>query len=180
MTSQVLNWFAVRVKSNRERNVAESLRGKGLEEFLPLYKTRRQWSDRVAEVHLPLFSGYVFSRFDPHNRLTVLQIPGVVSIVSCGRDLIPVEEREIQALRTIARAGVPAAPWPFLQAGQRVRVTYGALRDVEGLVTEVKNQHRLVVSVGLLQRSVAVEIDRDCVTPIHVPQHRLVASFATV
>jgi transcription antitermination factor NusG len=159
-------WYALRVKSNREKVVSSSLEGKGYEPFVPLYRTHRQWSDRVAEIEVPLFSGYVFCRLDAAHRLPVLTIPGVLLFVGFGKEPAPVEDHEIEALRAISRNGVPAAPWPFLVAGQRVRIERGPLKDTEGLLVEVKNQYRLIVSVTILQRSVAVEVDRDCVRPI--------------
>ena len=159
-------WFAVRVKSNREKVVAAALEQRGYEQFLPLYQTRRQWSDRLKDLELPLFSGYVFCRLDPQFRLPVLTIPGVFMFVGMGRIPVPVDDAEIAALQVVARSGAPSAPWPFLRAGQRVRIARGAFRDVEGFLVEVKNRYRLVLSVSLLQRSVAVEVDRDSVIPI--------------
>ena len=159
-------WYALWVKSNREKVIAAALQHMGYEQFLPLYRTQRRWSDRLKDLDLPLFSGYVFCRLDPVHRLPVLIIPGAISFVGLGKTPIPVEDSEITALQTIVRAGVPVVPWPFLQVGQRVRIEQGPLREIEGVVTDLKNGLRLVVSVGLLQRSVAVEIDRDSITPV--------------
>ncbi len=159
-------WFAVRVKSNREKVVATALELRGYEQFLPLYRTRRQWSDRLKDVDLPLFSGYCFCRLDPRYRLPVLTIPGVFSFVGVGGIPTPLEDEEVAALQAVARSGSPAAPWPFLEAGQRVRIERGAFKDVEGFLISVKNRFRLVLSISLLQRSVAVEVDRDSVIPI--------------
>lgn len=157
-------WYALWVKSNREKLVAAALWHRGYEQFLPLYRTQRRLSDRLKDLELPLFSGYVFCRMDPLHRLPVLKIPGAISFVGIGNTPIPVEDSEIAALQTIVRAGVPVVPWPSLLVGQRVRIERGPLREVEGVVTNLKNGLRLVVSVGLLQRSVAVEIDRDSIT----------------
>ena len=159
-------WYAIRVKSNRESVVATSLEGKGFQQFLPTYVARRQWSDRVMETKVPLFKGYVFCFFDVTEKLPVLTIPGVIDLVGVGKAPKAVENSEIEALQIIARNGLPAAPWPFLRAGQRVRIERGPLKDVEGILIEVKNRFRLVVSVSLLQRSVAVEVDRESVTPL--------------
>ena len=161
------SWFALRVKSNREKLVALALECKGYEQFLPLYRIQRRWSDRLKDVELPLFAGYVFCRLDPTLRLPVLTIPGVVSLVGTTQKPLPVADEEIAALQVIAGAGIPAEPWPFLRTGQRVRIERGALRDLEGLLVEVKNQFRLVVSVNLLQRSVSVEVDRDSIQPLN-------------
>jgi transcription antitermination factor NusG len=159
-------WYALRVKSNREKLIAQALHQKGFEHFLPLYRTQRKWSDRVKDLELPLFSGYVFCRMDPAYRLPVLTIPGAISFIGIGNTPIPIEEGEITALQTIVRTGVPVLPWPFLKVGQRVRMERGPLRGIEGVVTDLKDSLRLVVSVGLLQRSVAVEIDRDSIAPV--------------
>ena len=162
-------WYALRVKSNRENAVVASLGGKGLLRFLPTYVTRRQWSDRMVETEVPLFKGYVFCWLDAAERMPVLTIPGVIELVGIGKTPQPVEDAEIEALQTIRRNGLPMAPWPFLEAGQRVRIERGPLKDVEGLLIEVKSRFRLVVSVSLLQRSVAVEVDRESVTPLRMP-----------
>jgi transcription antitermination factor NusG len=164
-------WYAIRVKSNRESLVATALEGKGLARFVPTYLARRQWSDRVVETEIPLFKGYVFCFLEIEKRMPVLTIPGVIDFVGMGKAPYPVEDAEIEALQTIARSKVAAAPWPFLKAGQRVRIDRGPLRDVEGLLIEVKNRFRLVVSVALLQRSVAVEVDRESVTPLSGPSY---------
>lgn len=162
-------WYALRVKSNCEKRVAAALQHSGYEQFLPLYRTQRRWSDRTKDLDLPLFSGYVFCRLDPLRRLSVLMIPGAISFIGIGNAPIPVDDSEVTALQTIVRAGVTVVPWPFLQVGQRVRIERGSLREIEGIVTDLKNGLRLIVSVGLLQRSVAVEIDRDSITPILCP-----------
>jgi transcription antitermination factor NusG len=166
MAEPVFPWFALRVKSRFEKKTALHLEGLGLEPFNPLYRSRRRWSDRIKEVDLPLFPGYVFCRFDPNDRLPVLQTPGVVSIVGFGGRPAPVDEEEIAAIQAIVRSGAPALPWPFLREGQRVRLVRGALRGLQGILLDVKSDCRLVVSVTLLQRSVAVEIDRGDIEPV--------------
>src|ERR1019366_1077397 len=103
-------WYALWVKSNREKLVAAALQQMGYEQFLPLYRTQRRWSDRLKDFDLPLFSGYVFCRLDPLHRLPVLMIPGAISFIGMRNAPIPVEDSEITALQTIIRAGVPAVP----------------------------------------------------------------------
>ena len=152
-------WFALRVRSRYENTVATILGGKGYEWFLPLYKSRRPWSDRIKEIQLPLFPGYVFCRFNVQKRLPILTTPGVVAIVGIGKCPIPVDDGEIAAIQATVRSGLPSRPWPFLEIGQRVRVEYGPLCGLEGILVDLKGQHRLVLSVNLLQRSVAVEVD---------------------
>ena len=120
----------------------------------------------MKDVQLPLFEGYVFCRMNLLHRMPALTIPGVIQFVGVGKIPAPIDEGEIIALQSVVRSGLPAMPWPFLRVGQRIRVEHGALRDLEGILLQAKGSHRLVVSVSLLQRSVAVEIDRDCVVPM--------------
>lgn len=159
-------WFALQVRSRFEQGVAEHLDGKGYELFLPLYKCRKRWSDRIKEVEAPLFPGYLFCRFDAQDRLPILKTPGVIQIVGTNRVPIAVDEQEIQAIQTMVASGMPNQPWPFLSAGDRVRIESGPLRGLEGILVEFKGNHRLVLSVTLLQRSVAVEIDSAFVTSL--------------
>jgi transcription antitermination factor NusG len=159
-------WFAVRVRSNYERTTSTILRSKGYEEFPALYPSKRRWSDRLKEVELPLFPGYVFCRFDSDRRLPILTTAGVVHIVGVGNTPEPVDGAEIAAIQAVVRSGLPAGPWPFLRVGERVRVECGSMKDVEGIVVSLKKQLRLVISVTLLQRSVAVEIERGWIRPV--------------
>ena len=159
-------WFALRVRSQCENSVAAVLAGKGYEWFLPRYKSRRVWSDRIKEIQLPLFPGYVFCRFDPDRRLPIVTIPGFVSVVGMGKSPIPIDDAEIAGIQAAVRSGLPSQPWPFLQIGQRVRINYGPLCDLEGILLDFRGQSRLVLSVTLLQRSVAVNMDAAWVTPI--------------
>lgn len=162
-------WLAIRVKANREEVVASALRNRGFEEFLPSYRCRRKWSDRIKDVQLPLFPGYLFSRFDVNNRLGVLTIPGVVHIVGIQKVPLPVDDAEIQALQTVVASGVSVQPWPFLRAGGQLVLGAGPLRGLEGILVSEKNEIRLIVSVKVLQRSIAVEVDRDWVVPKEKP-----------
>jgi transcription antitermination factor NusG len=159
-------WFALHVKSRRENLVAAHLKGQGFECFLPLYKSVRRWSDRMKELEQPLFPGYLFCRFDFQNRGPLLMTPGVIQIVGVGRTPMPVDESEIGALRQTVLSGFPNQPWPYLGVGERVRVNYGSLSGLEGILVNFKGSHRIVLSVTLLQRSVAMEIDLEWVTPV--------------
>jgi transcription antitermination factor NusG len=161
-----LSWYALRVQSRLAAVAAAALRGKGYEEYSPLYVSHRQWSDRTGKLELPLFPGYMFCKFDVHDRLPVLIAPGVIAIVGAGKILIPVDDAEIEAVRIIVSSGLAAQPWPLLRVGSRVRIARGPLVGLEGLVTDTGKVYRLVVSVSLLQRSIAVEIDRDWASPI--------------
>lgn len=151
-------WFALQTKTQYERVVGRALRAKGYEEFLPLFKRRTPYGGTIREIEEPLFPGYVFCRFDALYRLSVLQTPYVHSVVGF-KDPVPVADQEIEALQMAATSGCPMRPWPFLEVGQRVRIEHGSMQGVEGLLLEIRDRYRIVVSVSLLQRSVAVEID---------------------
>ena len=159
-------WFALQVRSRRENLVAAHLGGQGYECFLPLYKSVRRWSDRVKELEQPLFPGYLFCRFDFQNRGPLLMTPGVIQVVGVGRTPMPVEESEVEAVRQAVLSGLTNQPWPYLEVGEKVRVNYGSLRGLEGILVNFKGSQRVVLSVTLLQRSVAVEIDLEWVTPV--------------
>jgi transcription antitermination factor NusG len=161
-----LPWFAVRTRSNFEKIASVAMENKGLTPYLPTYRDRRRWSDRVVVSDMPLFRGYVFCRFDPLNRLPVLTTVGVISIVGCGTEPAPIDEAEIEAIQRILCSGLATEPCPFLKEGQTVRVTHGSLAGVEGILTKKKSDFRLVISVTMLQRSISVEIDRECIKPI--------------
>ncbi len=159
-------WYALQVRTRYEKSVATLLDGKGYKWFLPLYKRRRRWSDRIKEIELPLFPGYLFCRFDIQKRLPILKTPGVLLVVGTAKTPVPIDETEITAIQSLVKSGLPSQPWPFLQVGQRVRIDSGALCGLEGILLHFKGRHRIVLSVMLLQRSVAVEIDGAWVSSI--------------
>ena len=159
-------WYALRVRSHFERTTSNCLKSKGYEEFTPFYRTKRRWSDRIKEVEFPLFPGYVLCRFNPQQRLPILQTPGVVCVVSFGKQPAAVDDEEIAVIQALVRSSYPARPWPFLRVGQKARIVGGPLHGLEGLLLDLKNGCRIVLAVNLLQRSVAVEIDRENVEPV--------------
>jgi transcription antitermination factor NusG len=136
-----------------------------VEQFVPTYRSRRMWADRVKTLDLPLFPGYVFCRIRLDERNVVVTTEGVVNIVGAGRQPIAVSDTEIEAIRTVVQSGAHAEPCQYLKTGQIVRINYGSLAGIEGVLTKVKNSLRLVISVNLLERSVAVEIDAAWVSP---------------
>lgn len=167
------SWYAVETKTRLEQTVESLLRNKGYETFLPLYKVRRQWSDRIKLLDTALFPGYLFSRLaDGQRTLPLLTTPYVRGIVSSEGRPLPVPDEEVEAVRAIVASGLPATPWPYLHEGDRVRIRHGSLAGVEGLLVSFKKQHRLVVSVEMLRRSVAVEIDIAWVEPASYPKNR--------
>ena len=159
-------WFALRVKPNFEKRVAMALRGKGFEELLPLYRSKRKWSDRVKVMDLPLFPGYLFCRLDLAARLPLVTTPGFLYIVGVGKNPQPVDEAEILAIQSVMRSGVPVTPWPSLVVGQKVQLQHGPLRGLVGVLTKIANQQRLYVSVTLLKRSISVEVAPEWIRPI--------------
>lgn len=164
-----LPWFALQVRTRHETAIAGFLEAKGYEQFVPLYKSRKRWSDRVKVMEAPLFPGYLFCRFDPQYRLPVLKTPGVIQVIGYNRIPAPIDETEIHAIQTLIASGLQTQPWPFLAVGDHVRIESGALRGLDGIVVKLKENHRLVVSVTLLRRSVAVEIDSALVEPGFAP-----------
>ena len=159
-------WFALQVRTRWESSTAVLLSGKGYQTFLPTYKVRKRWKGKMREVDAALFPGYVFCNFDAQKRLPVLITPGVISVVGQGRIPQPVEHREIEAIQTIVASGLRAEPWPYLEIGQKIRIEQDVLQGLEGILINFKGNQRIVVSVSLLRRSVALEIDRNCVTPV--------------
>src|SRR5271169_1101192 len=159
-------WFALQVRTRWENSTALLLSGKGYQTLLPTYVTRKRWNGRVTQLNAPLFPGYVFCQFDVLNRLPILVTPGVIAVVGCGRVPLPVDDAEIRALQTVVSSGVSTEPWPYLEIGQKIRIESDALRGLEGILIKFKGNHRIVVSVSLLRRSVALEIDRASIVPI--------------
>ncbi len=160
-------WLAIIVKPQFERAVQKGLEQKGLETYLPLYWATHRWSDRTKRLQLPLFPLYVFCRAEGRNhRTAILSTPGVRSIVSFGSQVVPVPESELDRIRLLLSFGCDVEPWPFLRVGERVRVECGALAGLEGILADVRHTARVVVSLDLLQRSVAVQLPRDYIRPV--------------
>src|SRR6266404_3021032 len=171
-------WYALQVRSRWESSTAALLSGKGYQTFLPTYKAEKRWRGGLRDVAAPLFPGYVFCQFDPHKRLPVLVTAGVLAVVGTGRIPVPVEDSEIDAIQRVVSSGISAEPWPYLEVGQQVRIEDGALSGLEGILTSFRGSRRIVVSVSLLCRSVALEIDRSGVRPIQSARSTLVGQLA--
>lgn len=159
-------WYALQLRSRWESSTAALLSCKGYQTFLPTYKNAKQGSGRSKEVQAPLFPGYLFCRFNVCDRLPVLITPGVISVVGVGRIPVPVEESEIEAIQRMVSTGMRVERCPYLEVGQLVRINDGPLSGIEGVLTSFKGTQRIVVSISLLRRSVALEIDKSVVTPI--------------
>jgi transcription antitermination factor NusG len=159
-------WFALYVRSNFERKTEEHLKGRGYHAFSPFYKIRRKRAESTKRFDVPLFPGYVFASFNPCQRLPILTTPGVVKIVGSGNVPEPLRLTEIESIQKAVTSGCPVQPWPYLKAGQRVRIEAGPLAGTEGLLIRVKDERRLVVSITLLQRAMALELDQEIVQPV--------------
>jgi transcription antitermination factor NusG len=159
-------WFALKVRSRAEKSAEGALQTRGFEAFCPTSPERRKYSDRIKQLHSPLFPGYVFCRLHWNHRLPVLSTSTVEYIVGFGQEPTPVSLAEIKALQLLSRSGAQCQSHAFLQVGQRVRLQSGPLANLEGILVGTRGNHRLVVSVELLQRSVSTEIDTALVRPV--------------
>jgi transcriptional antiterminator NusG len=158
-------WYAIRVRSRCEKMVSEQLQQKGYEQFLPMYWSRRRWSDRVKVLQMPLFAGYVFCSFDVGKRLPIQQTFGVVHIVGKGQRPTPINPIEMENIRLAVTSGHNVQPWPHLEVGSKVRIEIGPLRGVTGTLLRYKNSAQLILGVDLMQRAIAVEVQEDWVVP---------------
>jgi transcription antitermination factor NusG len=156
-------WFAIQTKLRREKDAAAQLEFRGYDVYLPLCKKYKRWSDRLVEVECPLFPGYLFCRVDFRRPFPIVTVPGVLSIVGRGREPESIPEHEILAVDRMLQSGLEVVHCPYLEEGQRVVIVKGPLCGVDGLVVKNKSKCKVVVSISLLQRSVAVELDYDVV-----------------
>lgn len=159
-------WYAAYTSANHEKRVAEQFAARAIEHFLPSYASVRRWKDRRVTLQLPLFPGYVFVRMELRNRLQVLQIPGVARLVGFGGIPAPLPQQEIDALRTGLASGVCAEPHPYLNVGRRARIKQGPLAGLEGILLRWKGNWRVILSLDLIQRSVAVDVDATMLEPV--------------
>jgi transcription antitermination factor NusG len=161
-------WYAVSTRSRQEKVAAKALEALGIAHFLPLQVQKRQWSDRVQTIQAPLFPGYLFVHIDPWGsaRVNVLKVPGVARFVGVNTGPLPVQNSEIDDVRRLVDCGVEMAPHPFLKQGDRVRVVSGALVGVEGILTRIGPRLRVVISIEVIHRSLAISVSQNDVEPI--------------
>ena len=164
-------WYAVRVKSNRERVTAAVLKARDYEVLYPSYSESRTRGSLTKE--LPLFPGYIFCRLDVNDRLPVLMVSGVVHIVGNGRTPEPVDPVEMAGVFALLQSQLPLRPTAYPPVGERIQMQSGPLRGVEGLVVAHKGATELVVSVSLLQRSMAVDVDIRWIQPQRVYRNQI-------
>jgi transcription antitermination factor NusG len=154
-----LGWYAAYTRHQHEKSAAQILREKGFDALLPLYQAAHRWKDRTQLVHLPVFPCYLFVRASLQSRVNVLQTPGICQLVEFAGQPVAIPEAEMDSLRALVNSSARYEPHPYLHSGDRVYVKYGPLAGIEGILTRFKNQYRVVLSVQLLQQSVAVEVD---------------------
>jgi transcription antitermination factor NusG len=173
-----LQWYAAYTCANHEKRVAEQLGIREVEHFLPLYASARRWKDRRVTLELPLFPGYVFVRMALRDRLQVQKVPGVARLVGFDGTPSALPDVEIDALRRSLAGGVRVEPYPYFTVGQRVRLRSGLLTGLEGVLLRRKGGLRVVISVDLIQRSVAVDADVADVEANPLPNSRRSVTLA--
>jgi transcription antitermination factor NusG len=167
-----LNWYALYTCPRHEKCVAQQIEQRSIACFLPLYRSVRRWKDRRKELQLALFPGYVFVRLALEDRLRVLQLPSAVRLVSFNGQPAVLPDAEIDSLRQRLTDGICVEPHPYLRVGKRVRVRGGPMQGLEGIIVRRKDRCRLVFSLDLIMRSVAVEVDEAEVEPAAEAKHR--------
>ena len=153
------HWYALYTSPRHEKQVAERINQQGLSCFLPLYRSVRRWKDRRKELSLVLFPGYVFVRMQLQSRFRVLQLPGAVKLVGFNGQPAALPEEEIENLKSRLAGSGNIEPHPYLSAGRHVRVRSGPLQGLEGIILRTKDRCRIVLSIHLIMRSLAVEVD---------------------
>lgn len=151
-------WYAAYTCSRHEKQVSRQLCDREVDCFLPIYQRVRRWKDRKKEIEFPLFPGYVFVHIKEVERLRVLQVSGVVQLVTFNGRPAPLDDNEIESLRNGIANGIYPEPHPYLKAGRRVRVKYGPLSGIEGFLIRRKDKYRVVISIDLIMRSIAAEV----------------------
>lgn len=167
-------WYAAYTSSRHEKTVAEHLRQREVECFLPLYETVRRWNNGRHRVQLPLFPSYVFVRMGLRDKLRVLQVPGLAQLVSFQGSPAVLPDSEIETLRSALAAGVPAQPYRYLNVGSKVEICNGPLQGLRGILLRHQGQFRVVVSVEMIMRSIVVEVEAADVVALDRKDSRLV------
>jgi transcription antitermination factor NusG len=154
------HWYALRTRSRHEKKAASEIAAKGFCSFLPVVARKQKWSDRIKEVELPLFPGYVFVQTDgsAEKQVSVLRSTGVVGFVGNNGRGTPIPNEQIESVRSIVEHGVEFTLYPYLHVNQRVRIRGGSLDGVEGLLLAKNSDQSLIVSIDLIQRSVAIRV----------------------
>lgn len=158
-------WYVLFVRTNQEKRVAQNLKCNDVEHFLPCYSSMRQWKDRRVKLEMPLFPGYVFVKLPLIERIKALKVPNVISLVGAGSSYAEISEEEIAWIQRGVESGT-ALPHPHLAIGQRVMIKSGVMAGMEGVLLQMKNSARVVVSLDSINRAFVVEIDGACLEPL--------------
>jgi transcription antitermination factor NusG len=164
--TEQLHWYAVHTYANHEKNVRRQLEFRSICSFLPLYERISRWKDRRVKLELPLFSGYIFVRMALSQKLPVLQTPGVVRMVGFNGIPAPLADDEIEAIRTGLDSKLFVEPHPFLTVGRRVRIKSGPLAGLQGILVRKRGSFRFVISLDLIERSIAADVDGADIVPL--------------
>ena len=157
-------WYAIQTRSRHEKVVRDQLAAKSITHLLPLWRKRSIWKDRVKFVDVPLFSGYLFGYFALQDKVAVLETVGVARLVGINGKPMPIPEEQIVAVRTMMEHRLPCTPHPYLVEGMRVRIKFGLLAGIEGILVQKKQRHRLVINVDAIQQAIAMTIEVDSAT----------------
>lgn len=171
-------WFALQTRPKKEKRIELLLREKDYECFAPMRRLKRKWSDRTVEVDFPLFPGYLFCRFSPTVLGKAISTQGVIRIVGFGGKPAEVAVEEIEALRLLTQSDLLREPWKYLPHGTLVLVETGPMAGAQGFIHADGNRRQLVISVTLLQRSIAVHLDEDTVISVIADLKESRARFA--
>ncbi len=154
------DWYALQTRVRFERKICQQVQDKSQEAYVPVTRERRRWSDRSQTVESPLFPGYVFVRAmtEPAARLAVLQTSGAYAFVTFNGVIACIPDQQIKDLQRIESQNASWSPYPFLKAGQRVRISGGCLNGLEGILVAERGR-KLVISIEPMQRSVAVDLE---------------------
>lgn len=160
-----MNWYALHIRSRHEKRIAERLRSQSMETFLPVHRCRHTWRNGVhAEVDFPLFPCYLFARASIYDRISLLQMPGVLGFAASSTRPTVIPDEEIAVLRTVTDT-FKAEPHPYLNNGDSVRIIAGPLAGLEGILTRRKQEYRVVLSIEAIMRSVVVEVSEFDIEP---------------
>jgi transcription antitermination factor NusG len=181
ITDTVLSqpWYALYTKHQHEKTARDHLARKGFEVLLPLYRTAHRWKDRTKILQLPAFPCYLFIRAELDRKVDVLKTPGVFWFVESGGRACEVPESDVAGIRKIVESSARVEPHRFLKSGEFVQISRGPLAGVQGILTRIKNNYRVVLSVDVLQRGIAVEVDLSMIEPVGATQKLIARAVAT-
>jgi transcription antitermination factor NusG len=157
-------WHVLHVIANHEKRVAQHLTIRSVEHYLPLYRMRSQWTDRSVQLERPLFAGYVFVRFSPRQRLTLISTPGVLHLLDSASNIVSCEE--LERIRQAIAGGYKLLPHPWIKAGTRARVRGGIFDGATGVVAELRQQCRVVIELAAIRQCFSLEVGIDEVESI--------------